>query len=246
MLKGKKILITGANRGIGKAILEKFAQNGADIFAHARQETKEFVELTSSLSKKYNICINNIYFDLRDTEKLKNEIKQLILNKEKVDVLVNSAGIIHYDFFQMMPISKIRDIFEIDLFAHMEITQLILKLMIRQNRGNIINISSIAALDMKPGNCAYGAVKSAMIVWTKSLASECAKYNIRVNAIAPGLTDTDLGNSILARNGDQILKYSAMNRFGKPEEIANVVLFLASDDSSFVNGEVIRVDGGIL
>lgn len=244
ILKGKNALVTGTNRGIGKAILETFAYNGINILAHARRETPEFISFIRSVEKKYNIKVIPVYFDITDHEVMKTVLKDLIKSRINIDILVNNAAVPHGGFFQMTPIRKIREIYEINLFSQMEITQIVLKSMMKQKSGSIVNIASIAGLDSKPGNSAYGSSKAAMISWTRILAVECASYGIRVNAIAPGLIETNMAENMEEGAREEVINNSSMKRLGKPEEIANAVLFLASDESSFVNGQVIRVDGG--
>ena len=160
--------------------------------------------------------------------------------------VAEAAGIAHGGLFQMTPVSKIREVFETNLFAQMEITQIVLKSMMRKKSGVIINMSSVLGLDIKEGSCAYGLSKAAVSAWTKTLACEYAAYGIRVNAIAPGLIDTDMAKLMEEKAEQEMIASSAMNRLGQPDEIAKTALFLASDDSSFINGQVIRVDGGIV
>lgn len=244
MLRNKNVIITGSNRGIGSAIVEVFAKNGASIWAHARKETPEFSSRMKELSATYGVEIMPIYFDLTDIATMKSVIQQVIQAKKPIDVLVNNAGIAHGGLFQMTPISKVKEVFEVNLFSAMELTQLVSRQMTRQKSGSIINVASISGLDLKAGNCAYGVSKAAMIAWTKSLASELGPLGVRVNAIAPGLTETDMSRLMEEHAGILMLRESAMGRLAQPEEIAKVALFLASEQASFVNGQVIRVDGG--
>ena len=244
MLRGKNIFITGTNRGIGKAMLTQCAKGGANIWAHARSESDEFLELINNLSSAYNVSISPIFFDMTDVKLMKEKIRNMLKKGDRINVLINNAGIVHGGFFQMTPISKIREVFDVNFFAHLELTQLILKFMIKNENGSIINIGSIAGLDLKEGNCAYGISKAAVIAWTKVLSKELARYNIRVNLIAPGLIDTSMAGLMEPKAGRQMIQDSLMKRLGTPEEIANVAVFLASEKSSFVNGQIIRVDGG--
>ncbi len=245
MLKGKNVLITGTNRGIGKSVLEIFAQNGANIIAHSRNKNEEHEKYLKEISAKNNINIFPIYFDLNDKLKIKEVFKTFYKDKIAIDILVNNAGIAHGGYFQMTPVSKIKEIFEINLFSQMEITQYVLKIMSKQNSGAIINLASIAGLDLEQGNSAYGVSKAAIIAWTKTLALEVARYNIRVNAVAPSLVDTNMAKQMEEKSGISMLEKSAMKRLANPDEIAKAILFLASDNASFITGQVIRVDGGM-
>lgn len=245
LLEGKNALITGSNRGIGKATLETFAKEGCKvIWAHARTWSDEFTNTIQSISSEYGTEIYPIYFDLTDTDSLKKEIKEIVRIKQNIDILVNNAGVAHGGLFQMTPISQIKEVFETNLYAGMEITQLILKKMSRQKSGSIVNLASISGIDLKSGNSAYGVSKAAVIAWTKTLAAELGSYNIRVNAVAPGLTDTRMATLMEKHAGEEMVMESTMSRLAQPEEIANVVSYLASDKASFINGQVIRIDGG--
>ena len=246
MFKGKNVLITGSRGGIGRSLVEEFAKNGANIFASLRSPDEEFNKFITDLQKKYSVNIDTLYFDITDTELMKKELKRVFFEQKiPVDILVNNAGVAHGGFFQMTPISKIKEVFEINLFSHMEITQIILKNMIKQKKGSIVNIASISGLDLNEGNCAYGVSKAAVIAWTKTLALETARYNIRVNAVAPSLVDTRMAEQMEDKSGKKMVEDSAMKRLARPEEIAKIVVFLASDETSFINGQTIRIDGGM-
>lgn len=238
------VLITGSNGGIGRALTEAFASSGYNIIAHELNESNPHTEFLKSIEQQYNVSVRPTYFDLTNSEEMKAEVRKLIKDKVDIDVLVNCAGIAHGGLFQMTSMDTIRKVFDINFFSMMELTQLLLRPMVRRKSGCIINFSSISGLDSKAGNCAYGTSKAAVIAWTKTLASELAPLGIRVNAIAPGLTDTNMAKQMEDKAGAAMISDSAMNRLGRPEEIANVALFLASDKASFVNGQVIRVDGG--
>ena len=246
MNTSKTALITGTNRGIGKAILEEFAKSGINVIAHYRNKNIIFEKYLKTLSDKYNVEIYPIHFDITDSESMKEEIKKLFKNKIKIDILVNCAGKSHGGFFQTTPILKIKEIFEVNLFSQMELTQLVLKFMVKQKSGSIINISSVSGYDLKAGNSAYGTSKAAMIAWTKTLAAECAPIGIRVNSVAPGIIDTDMFNEMELKAKEAVIKSSSLGRLGSPDEVAKTVLFLATEDSSFITGQTIRVDGGII
>lgn len=242
----KNVFITGSNRGIGLSILEKLADNGMNIYAHSRIQDLDFEKKTKSIAKSCSVEIKHINFDMEDTEAIKDEIKKLIKTKVPIDVLVNSAGIIHSGLFQMTPLKDIKHVFEVNLFGMLEVTQLISRYMMRNKSGSIINISSVAGLDLSAGNSAYGVSKAAIIAFSKVLSSEMSSYGIRVNSIAPSLTETDMALSKEAKKEREMLLNGdgLFSRLAKPEEIADIVHFLASDKSSFINGQVIRIDGG--
>jgi len=177
-----------------------------------------------------------------DTAAMKERVKELKKDKIVIDALINNAGIAHGGLFQMTPVSDIKKVFDVNLFAQMELTQLVLKIMAKENAA-IVNVASVAGVDMKGGNSAYGVSKAAMIAWTKVLQTEL-RGKVRVNAVAPGLTETDMATLMEKQAGLSMVQNSLMKRMAKPEEIANVAVFLASYKSSFINGQVIRVDGG--
>ena len=246
LLKNKIAVVTGCNKGIGKSILEVFAKNGAKIWACARKPDEKFSQNISELSKKYDVLITPIYFDLEDTDSVKKGAKEIIAGNEQVDILVNNAGVIFTALFQMTSSKKLMEMFNINLFSQMIFTQIIIKSMMREG-GSIINISSSSAIECNEGRVAYSASKAALISFTKTISKELANSNIRANAIAPGLTETDMmtqstPEDVLANT----LKRIPMNRVGRPEEIANVALFLSSELSTYMTGQVLRVDGGMI
>lgn len=240
----KTIFVTGSNGGIGRAIVRKFAESGYEIIAHELSETEQHTAFIEDIKEKYKVLIQPVYFDLTDSNQMRTAVRELFNGKKDVDILINCAGIAHGGLFQMTSVDIIRKVFDINFFSMLELTQLLLRPMVRKKSGCIINFSSISGLDSKAGNCAYGTSKAAVIAWTKTLATELAPLGVRVNAIAPGLTDTNMAKQMEDKAGAAMISDSAMNRLGRPEEIAEVALFLASEKASFVNGQVIRVDGG--
>lgn len=241
----KNVIVTGANRGIGKAIVEKFAKMKCNIWACARQKNDDFEQYLNELSEQNGVWIKPIYFELADSEAVKTGIMQILSEKINIDVLVNNAGVNMYNLFQMTRIQDAKKLFEIDYFAPFQIMQLILKRMTKQRFGCIINISSIAALDAHAGDAVYGSAKSALLTLSKAVAAEVGTMGIRVNVVAPGPVETDMIKMNMDKIGDKVVSNSILGRLAKSSEIADVVYYLSSDEASFVNGQVIRVDGGI-
>lgn len=246
MLHGKNAIVTGARRGIGRSTVETFAKLGANIWACARKKDDTFENEMAFLSDKYGVSIWPIYFDLTNEDEIKVAVQSIHKQGFSVDILANIAGIADESTaFQMTPLEKMRHVMDVNFFSATLLTQYISRLMIRQKNGSIINVSSVAALDGEPAQYEYAACKAAIIGGTRKLARELSVHNIRVNCVAPGITDTDMGALIEPELKNRILAKVIMNRAGKPEEIANVIAFLASDMSSYITGETIRVDGGM-
>jgi 3-oxoacyl-[acyl-carrier protein] reductase len=233
-------------RGIGRRMLIAFAEHGANVWACCRSITPEFAEFTTKLAAATGVTITPLAFDITDAAKMKEAVKSIQAAKVSVDVLVNNAGITYNALFQMTSMEKMRDVFEVNFFAQVAFTQYIVRLMTRQKSGSVINISSSAAIDANPGRSAYGASKAAVICMTRAMAHELAEHNIRANAIAPGITDTDMvETSMSPETIAATVAQTRLKRMGKPSDIADAAVFLASDLSSYVTGEVLRVDGGL-
>ena len=246
LLKDQTAVVTGCNRGIGKAVLELFAENGANILACVREETEAFSNHIHDLEQRHSVTIDPVYFDLNDSEEVKIGVKAIQQFKKPVDILVNNAGAIFTAPFHMTSSQKLKEMFEINYFSQIFITQNISRIMMRQKSGSIVNLSSSAAIDGNEGRTAYASAKAAMITSTKVMAKELAAYNIRVNAIAPGLIETEMMRESTPDDAlASTLQQTCMKRAGRPEEIANAVLFLCSNLSSYITGQVLRVDGGM-
>lgn len=240
----QNVIITGANRGIGSALVNAFAKNGDNIWACIRKENSEFTKQIDKLQKENHVWIKQVYVELTDEQSIKSAFKEIIAEKKRIDVLVNCAGVVHMDLFQMSRMSQIRNVFEVNLFALMQICQLVLRVMVRQKAGKIINIASTAEHEAFIGNSIYGASKSAVVAFTRSLASEVARNGISVNAIAPGLTDTDMGSVVESKNPAESMARIAIGRKLTPSEVADVVVAMTDDKMRMVNGQVIAVNGG--
>ena len=245
LLENKTAVVTGCNRGIGYKILEVFSANNAKIFACTRKITNEFESNINELKKKYNNEIIPVAFDLDNEQEIKEAANHIISSNNSIDILVNNAATIHTAIFQMTSTKKLKEIFETNFFSQSIFTQYILKSMIKQKKGNIVGISSSSAIDGNEGRSAYAATKAAMIAQAKTMSRELGIYNIRVNTIAPGLTNTDMMiNNTPKDIIDDVASRISLKRVGEPEEVANVALFLSSHLSSYITGQVIRVDGG--
>lgn len=246
MLRGKNAIITGARRGIGRATVEVFAEQGANVWACARKEDAAFEKDMAQLAKRYGVWIEPVYFELTDEGQMKQAVRQIQKEKKPVDILVNNAGVAAQSTsFPMTSLEKIKEVFEVNFFSQILLTQYVARMMLRQQAGSIVNLTSIAALDGEPAQLEYVGSKAAMAGATKKLAREFGGQGIRVNAVAPGVIDTDMGNQIEPELMDRMLEKTMLNRLGTPKEIANVIAFLASDQASYITGQVIRVDGGL-
>ena len=245
LLKGKTAVITGSNKGIGKVILELFAENGANVIACSRKETPEFVKTLELLKWKFNVSIIPVYFDLEDSSQIKTAITSIISLKAKIDILVNNAGYASGAYFQMTPIADLERMIKVNFTSQIQFTQGISRYMVRFKSGSIINMGSTAGLFGDVGMLSYGSSKAALIFATKTMATELGQHNIRVNVIAPSVTKTEMYDQMEENARNKLIESSAFKRAAEPIEVANVALFLASDLSTFVNGQIIRVDGGI-
>jgi len=245
ILKNKLALITGTNRGIGLSILKKFSENGADIIACARSKNEKFEELIFDISKKFKNKITPVYFNLLNENEIELGIEKINSISNNIEIIVNNAGINQVSLFQMTSIKKIKEIFDINFFSHLRLTQKLMKIMIKNKMGSIINISSNAAEECDAGRVGYASSKAALIAFTKVLSKELGSFNIRVNAVAPGLTNTNMmGKDVSKKVIEEAIKRVALKRPAEPEEISDVVVFLGSDLSRYISGEVIFVTGG--
>ncbi len=245
MLKGKNAIITGARSGIGLAMLQLFAQNGCNCWAIIHREDPDFLSKILTLEKENNVWIKPVYMELDNSDSIKQGMKDILSEKLPVDILVNAAGIVSPNrLFTMTKMEDIKRVMDVNFFSAIELSQLVCRPMMRQRKGSIINIASIAAWGEDTSQMEYAASKAAMVIATKKLARELGSAGIRVNAVAPGLTQTKMLDVLEDEAEAQIKKGLGLHRFGTPEEIAEVCLFLASDKSSYVTGETIKVDGG--
>lgn len=247
LLNAKTSIITGASKGIGLSTLELFVKNGSKVIACYRNNNEAFENKISILKKEFPNKIFDVQFDLADEINTKQAALEITKNHTEIDILVNNAGTIATSSFMMTPIKDIENMHKINFFNQMLFSQIILKKMIKKKNGSIVNIASSSAIDANEGRIAYVSSKASIMSATKVLAREMAPFNIRSNCVAPGLT-----NTILMKDStkDEYIKKVTENlmlkRIADPKEIANVIMFLASDLSSYVTGQTIRVDGGMV
>ena len=246
-MKGKNAIVTGARTGIGLAILEKFVSNGMNVWAIVHREDEAFFAHINQLQHEHPVWIKTVVADLSDEESITKGIKRIILEKLPIDVLVNAAGTVGPNcLFHLTKMEEMHRVFDINFFAPMLITQLVTRQMARQKKGSIIIIASIAGIDGDPAQLEYSASKAALICATKKLAFELGPSGLRVNAIAPGTTETKMIDMMAEGVKREMAAKVALGRLGKPSEIADLCYYLASDESSYITGQTIRIDGGIM
>ncbi|UCG92174.1 MAG: 3-oxoacyl-[acyl-carrier-protein] reductase [candidate division WOR-3 bacterium] len=242
MILGKKVaLITGAARGIGAAIAERFIQEGAqvvisDVDADAGTETAERL---GDSSRFYQM-------NIAEEEEVNTTVERIIADLKKIDVLVNNAGITNDKLLLRMTSEDWERVIKINLTGTFLVTKAVMKHMIKQRYGRIINMASIIGLIGNFGQANYAASKAGVIAFTKSCAKELASRNITVNAIAPGFIETSMTQALSEDIKQNYKKLIPLGRFGQPEDVALLALYLASDQSSYVTGQVICIDGGMV
>ncbi len=245
ILEGKTAVITGTARGMGREMVEVFARHGGNVFALARQRTDAHGDYCREVSEKYGVLVIPVYFELTDYSAMAAAVKEIRSYGLPVDGLVNNAGVTHNALMLMTREADLRRVMEVNFFAPYMLTQYILKLMTRNGRGSVVNIASTAALDGNSGKSAYGPSKAALITLTKCVAEELGGSGIRANAVCPGVTDTDMISDMSGKIYGIELEAAALGEVGKPVDIANAAAFLVSDRSSYITGQVLRVDGGV-
>lgn len=241
----KVAFITGATRGIGKSIALKLASCGYDIAINYRTENDDLTKLLNEI-KGFNVRCIAVCGDVSDFEACTNMIKQIISEFEKIDVLVNNAGITRDMLLMRMKESDFTDVIDVNLVGTFNITKNVIPYMMKQKNGRIINISSVVGITGNAGQTNYSASKAGIIGFTKSLAKEVGSRNILVNAVAPGFIQTDMTDILKDEIKQELIKNIPLKRFGNATDVANVVKFLASEESSYITGQVINIDGGMV
>ncbi|GFI32523.1 3-oxoacyl-[acyl-carrier-protein] reductase FabG [Lachnospiraceae bacterium] len=245
MLKGKTAVITGCLQGIGNETMKVFAKNGCNVFACAFKQTEEFETEIHELEEKYQVKIVPVYFDMSDNASIKAAAREIQKAKIPIDILVNIAGIARDAMFQMVTMEQMQETFQVNFFSQILLSQYIVKLMLRNGKGSVVFTSSITGMDGNSGQLAYGASKAAVISAVKTMSEELGPKGIRVNAIAPGVIKTPMTEILDESVIERKLGKSKLHRIGTTEEVADVIMFLASDLSDYITGQVVRIDGGI-
>ncbi|MEA2538580.1 MAG: 3-oxoacyl-[acyl-carrier protein] reductase [Chloroflexota bacterium] len=245
-LEGKVAYVTGSTRGIGNAIARSFAAAGAAVVVNGRASRDAVEALAAELTERHGTACLAAFADQRDQDAVKRVFQDVFATYGRLDILVNNAGILDDGLLGMIAESSVDDSFAVNTLALIRNMQSAARLMRRTGSGSIINISSIIGTRGNPGEVVYGATKAAVVGMTLSAAKELAPAGIRVNAIAPGFIDTDLTRSLPPARFEERLASVGMGRIGTPQDVANVALFLASDASAYVTGQVIGVDGSMV
>ena len=243
-LAGRVALVTGGSRGIGKAIVWALAKEGAKVAFVYRSSQEEAQQLVSELALDQREAIA-IQANVAKKEDADRAIEEVLGKWEKLDILVNNAGVIRDGLLAVMKPENWQEVIDTNLTSVYNFCHSAMRPMMSARYGRIINMSSVAAHTANPGQSNYAASKGGIEGFTRCLATEIAKRGITVNAVAPGFIETDMTESVVNAAGDQIKKQIPVKRLGKPEDIANAVLFLASEESSYITGHVLTVDGGL-
>ena len=241
----KVVLVTGATRGIGKQIAVTFAKEGYNVAVNYRTENENLENLKKEIEGLGVKCLA-VKGDVSNYEECQDIAKEIIEKLGQIDVLVNNAGITKDTLFLRMKEEDFKQVIDVNLIGTFNMTKAVTTYMVKAKSGRIINLSSVVGISGNAGQANYASSKAGIIGFTKSLAKELASRNILVNAVAPGFITTDMTSVLKEDVKESILNNIPLKREGKPEEVANVVKFLASEDSSYITGQVINIDGGML
>jgi 3-oxoacyl-[acyl-carrier protein] reductase len=244
-LEGKVALVTGASRGIGREVALSFAQEGAKLVVTARNTS-----LLEALAKEIEAlnCPKPLIFelDVKDEQKVDEVVDKILDKNERIDILVNNAGVTRDGLFVRMSDADWDEVLDTNLKGTFHCMRAVGRVMMRQRVGKIINMASVIGLIGNAGQANYAASKAGIIALTKSVAKELGSRNVLVNAIAPGFIETEMTQGLSDLVKDKILRSIPVGCFGKPSDVARAAVFLASDESNFITGQVITVDGGMV
>ena len=240
----KVAVITGGTRGIGNAIAKKYAENGANLAIIATKDNEKAHAAIEEL-KKNGTDVKLYLCDIKNADQVTSVSEEILADFGGVDIVVNNAGITRDNLLPGMSIADIDDVIDINLKGTMYVTRSFIRNFIKRKGGNVINISSVVGLMGNKGQANYAASKAGIVGFTKTVAKEYGRKNIRCNAIAPGYIATEMTAQLSEAQTDELKKQLPLARLGMPEDIAELALFLASEKSSYITGEVIKVDGGM-
>lgn len=243
-LNGRIAVITGGTRGIGYAVAQKFAECGAKlalIAAHGGERAEEAVKKLTDAGAEARLYVCNI----ANPAEVSETAEKILADFGGVDILVNNAGITRDNLLPALTTDDISEVIDVDLKGAIYVTKAFIRTFVKRKGGSIINISSVVGMMGNKGQTNYAAAKAGIIGFTKSVAKEYGRRNIRCNAIAPGYIATDMTAVLGAEVTEELTKQLPLGRLGKPEDVAELALFLAGDASAYITGEVIKVDGGM-
>ena len=244
-LKDQVAIVTGGTKGIGRAICLLFAEQGAKVVANFSKDVNAAEDLKKEAQSR-GLSLGLFKADVTQFDQVKEMVEETFAQYGKIDILVNNVGLVRDNFLMLMSDEDWESVLRANLTSLFHCCRIVIRKMIPQRKGKIINISSISGIMGTPGQANYAATKGGMISFTKSLARELGSFNIHVNAVAPGLVESEVVSKMPKEKVEAIIKSSSLGRIGKPEEVARVVLFLASEHSDYITGQTIVVDGGIV
>jgi 3-oxoacyl-[acyl-carrier protein] reductase len=245
IIEDKVAIVTGGTKGIGRAISLLFAEQGAKVIANFSKDVNAAEDLKKETKSK-GLNLGLFKADVTQSDQVKEMVEETFAQYGKIDILVNNVGLIRDNFLMLMSDEDWESLLRTNLTSLFYCCRIVIRKMIPQRKGKIINISSISGMMGTPGQVNYAATKGGMISFTKSLARELGSFNIHVNAVAPGLIESEVVSKMPKEKVEAIIKSSSLGRIGKPEEVARAVLFLASEHSAYITGQTIVVDGGIV
>lgn len=246
MIKNKLALITGCNRGIGKSLIDSFANNKCNLICCTRKKNLSFLKYCKKLEKKFKIKIYNFYADLEKLEEAEQMAQNIVKLKKKIDIIINNAGYNYTALINSSNKQNLIKVFNINFLSVFLFNQIILRQMIKNKAGSVINISSSASDICPAGRSIYAASKAALEKFSNTLSKEYGAFNIRSNIISPGLIDTKmLWESSSKESIEKIINSLPLKKIGTKNDVVNLVLFLASDKSSYITGQNFKINGGL-
>ncbi|MFD1414631.1 3-oxoacyl-[acyl-carrier-protein] reductase [Oceanobacillus jeddahense] len=245
MLQGQTAVVTGASRGIGRAIALELAKNGANVIVNYSGSEEKAEEVVGEI-QELGVKAVKIQANVSDEDSVKQLMKQSVKEFGTIDILVNNAGITKDNLLMRMKEDEFDQVIQTNLKGTFLCTKAVTRQMMKQKSGRIINVASIVGVSGNPGQANYVAAKAGVIGLTKTTAKELASRNILVNAVAPGFISTDMTDELSEEQQESLLQLVPLERFGKPEDVARVIRFLASEDANYITGQTIHIDGGMV